>query len=125
MPLVTLAILAGVVLGALVLILGGNFTLELAEGDSPREAWVDTRMLAVGLGGAVVGVVASGLVTVGQAVDAFAGLLGMSPVAFTNMTSIGLGALGLSGALNITPRLYVAVTVGFLGLALLVTEVKK
>lgn len=121
----TFLVFVGIVIGGFVLIAGGNFMIELAEGDTAGEAWRDTNRLMLAIVGAIGGLVASTFVNVGGLLGALGDLIGMSPTALTNGMSIGLGALALSGQITLDTRLYVALTVGFLGAALLITEVNK
>lgn len=122
--LVTLALVAGAALGVLLLVGGGNFLVELLDDGDVGEAAVDSRRLLVAIMGAVAGLIGTGIVSVGQFVDGVAGILSISPWGLSNLGAIGLGWLGITGNITIGPRTYVAATVGFLGLALIASEVK-
>jgi len=119
------AIVVGVAVGLVALLLGGNFVAELAEGRTAGSAWRDTRMLAAAVFGGFFGLVATGFVSLASIFDAAGSLIGSAPVALTNIFSIGLGYLGITGGLELGPEIYLTATFGFLGLALLITEVQS
>lgn len=123
MPLMLLFWAIGLLLAGYVAVLALNFVAELAQGDSADDALMDTRRLAAAILGGFVALLVTGVLELSSLLGGFANLLAMKPTGLTNLFAAGLGALGISGAIRISPSLYLAVTLGFLGLALLSREV--
>lgn len=123
---VGLFVLAGALIGVALFTVSGKFGLEVLEADGDlREAAGETRTWAMGALGAFAGLVATGYINLGHAVEGFFSILGGHPFALSNLFAGGLGWAALEGLVEPSPELFLGVSLAFAGLAFAAREAKK
>lgn len=125
MALTELLITGGAIavgLAALVWVL--RLALALSNGrDLGRAARMATMTVTTGVG-ASLGLVASGTMTFAEVLDGVTAFIGANPFAVTNVVGLGVGALGLSGAIDLSPMAFVVGGGLFVGATLVLAEVR-
>jgi hypothetical protein len=92
--------------------------------DQPiSEAVTNSGRFTAALFGAMFAVIAMLIQNFADVLDALGGFIGMHPFGVTNLITIGLGSVGLSGFIDVSPTTWLVATLGLAAVALVVSEV--
>lgn len=100
-----------------------RFGIALSNGRDVEESAERVGKWWVVVFGAIIGASMTGLVGLGEVTDLLVQLMGKNPLAFAEGITIGLGALGLSGAISLTWDQYVGIALLVVAGAVLAREV--
>jgi len=123
----TLNVVAGVVAAATVLavVILGRLVVAYARSDDLGASVMRTGRWTWALVLGMFGLVSTGIMQFGDIIGGLFGFVVGHPYTVSNGIGIGLGALGISGALRITTDQYVGLALMAVGVVFLFTEVDQ